>query len=143
MAPPEKLGLRVVRKRRRPPLARAHFRVFIDDKEIGLASVSALHWGDEGCADPEIKQTVVLRRAVGADKTLYRWRRAVARGKDDERCVTIAQLDSPDGRPVNIWQLERAVAIRWTGPALDARSPDIAFEELEIHYESIAWRASA
>ena len=57
--------------------------------------------------------------------------------------MTIVQLDAADGDPVNIWQLEDAVAIRWTGPDLDARSSGIAFEELELRYESIAWRSSA
>ena len=54
--------------------------------------------------------------------------------------VTIIQLDAPAGRPVNIWQLTGARAIRWSGPDFDAMADGIAFEELEISYEKVAWR---
>ena len=122
------------------PYGRMSFRVVIDDIEIGLCHVSALHWLDEANADPELRQAVTLRRAVGADRTLYRWRAIHASGKDSPRQVTVMLLAGPGGKPVGIWRLVDARPIRWTGPELDAMSDGIAYEELEIGYERIDWR---
>ena len=43
--------------------------------------------------------------------------------------------------PIPIWQLTNAEAIRWTGPDLNAMAHEIAMEELELIYETIAWRS--
>ena len=51
-------------------------------------------------------------------------------------------LLGPDGKPVNIWRLRTAVPLRWSGPDLDARSGELAFEEVEVTYDKIEWRTS-
>ncbi len=134
------LHLSTSRRRRSGPLPRAHFRVFLGQKEVGIESITPLHWLADGHPDPELRQVVTLRRAVTTDRTLFAWRAAVAKGKSDVRDVVIAQLGEPGGKPINIWLLQKAVPIRWSGPTLDALSGEIAHEELELRYESIAWR---
>lgn len=136
------IGVRATRRRVALPLPKAHFRVFLGEQEVGVQSVSPLHWLEGEPADPEVRQTVTLRRAVGPDRTLYAWRAASAAGKRAPSDVTIVQLGAAGGEPVNIWRLEKARPVRWSGPDFDARSNDLAFEELEIAYESIAWRGS-
>lgn len=121
------------------PFARANFRVAIDARDIGLCFVSALHWGDSD-SDPALRQTVTLRRAVGQDRTLFDWRRAIASGKDDARVVTVVLLDTASGDRISAWELADARALRWSGPELDAFSNEIAFEELEITYTEVVWR---
>lgn len=133
--------MRATRRKLTPPLPKAHFRVFLGDKEVGVESVSPLHWLAGGPGDPELRQTVVLRRAAGPDRALYDWRTSAAGGGPSQ--VTIVQLVEAGGEPVNIWRLEGARPVRWSGPDFDARSSGLAFEELEIRYESIAWRGSA
>ena len=135
------LGLSVGRSGRALPIARAHFRVFIDGREVGVRSVSPLHWADPDASDPDAAQRVVLRRAASTDRTFFDWRQAVAAGRPDVRTVTVAALEGPGGRPVAIWRLEGATATRWSGPSLDAMSDEIACEELEVRYESVAWRS--
>lgn len=130
------------RRGRLAPLPRAHFRVFVGEQEVGIESLTPLHWLDGGHPDPELRQTVTLRRAVSTDRTLFAWRAAAAGSKGDARDVVIAQLDEPGGKPINVWRLERAVPIRWSGPALDALSGEIAYEELELRYDTISWRRS-
>jgi hypothetical protein len=121
------------------PYGRMNFCVVIDRAEIGLCHVSALHWIDGVNTDPDLRQTVTLRRAVGQDRTLYDWRRILSSGKDNPRQVTVILLAGPGGKPVGIWRLVNARPIRWTGPEFDAMSDGIAWEELEIAYERIDW----
>lgn len=108
-----------------------------------MSSVSPLHLPDGKHGDPDIRQTVTLRRAVGQSRVLFDWNRTCRAGRNDRRTVTIALLDAPDGNPVGIWLLRNAHAVRWSGPDLDALENGIATEELEIAYETIDWRSRA
>ena len=118
----------------------AHFRVLIGDVECGVMSVGPLHDLVDGEADPDIRQRVVLRRAVSRDRHWYDWYRSSVAGKDGERTLTVAQLDRPDGRVVNVWRLDKARPVRWTGPQFDALSDEFATEEIEVRYASVRWR---
>ncbi|MFT5487502.1 MAG: hypothetical protein ACI9JL_001339 [Paracoccaceae bacterium] len=123
------------------PLPKTSFRVFIGSEEVHVSSVSPLHLADTEFTDPDLRQTVVLRRAVSDSRIFYDWNLACRAGKKDTRTVTITLLDSPGGKPAGIWQLTGASAVRWTGPDLNAMAHEIAMEELEMIYESIAWRS--
>lgn len=122
------------------PLPKMHFRAFIDAEEVDLVSISALNLPDGEHTDPEIRQTVTLRRGVGPSRLFYDWNQTRFSKKDDTRTVTIVLLDQAGGRPVNIWQLVNARPVRWSGPDLDAMGNGIAMEELEIGYDGINWR---
>jgi hypothetical protein len=115
---------------REPPslLGTAHFRVLIGRREVGFAEVGPL------VSDGE-PPSLVLRRALAAGATeLFDWRR-----KGDARTVTIEQLESPGGRAANAWRLDNARPLKWTGPALNASSNDVAMEELELVYDELVW----
>lgn len=103
--------------------------------------MSPLHDLIEGEADPDARQSVTLRRATTQDRRFFDWYRDAAKRKNRERSVSIIQLDDADGKAVNIWRLEHARPVRWTGPGFDALSSEIAMEELEVSYKSIAWRS--
>ena len=118
-----------------------HFRAFIDAEEVDLVSVSPLHLPDGESTDPDIRQTVTLRRGVGPSRMFYDWNQSRVFNKLDARTVTIVLLDQAGGRPVNIWQLVNARPVRWSGPGLDALENGIAMEELEIAYDNINWRS--
>lgn len=133
--------LRVTTAAESPPLPKSNFRVWFGTDEIDVASVSPLHLPDGKQSDPEIRQTVTLRRAVGTSRAFYDWTVACRAGKNDVRAVTIALLDRPDGKPAGLWVLAGARAVRWTGPDFDALANGIAMEEVEIAYEAIEWRA--
>lgn len=122
------------------PVACTNFRVFIGGAEIGLCAVSPLHWGEDACGETAPAGRVTLRRAVGRDRRLFDWRRALAHGRDDARTVVIVLLDGAGGDPVSAWTLADARPVRWSGPELDALSNGIAFEELEITYEDMTWQ---
>lgn len=124
---------------RKGPFSRACFRVLIGEDEIALSHVSSLHWEEGEKTDPALRRRVTLRRAVGQDRTLFEWRRAAALGRGQPHTVTVILLDAPGGEPVSQWQLVDARPVRWSGPEFDAFSDGIAFEELDITYESIIW----
>ena len=130
--------------RQTPPLLRINcFEVLIGDRELGFAEVSRLtsetDFDIHSDRPTQRYATVVLRRAVTSSKDLFEWRRLIANGKDDRRDVTIRQLSAPGGEVVNSWRLVRAWPCRWSGPAFDAMSQDVAFEELELSFDDLQW----
>ena len=121
----------------------SHFRVLIGREELGFAEVTRLASVTDLEVAPDERrnsyETVVLRRALSRDTELYDWRRSIVDGKNDRRQVTIHQLDGPRGRIVNSWRLVRAWPCRWSGPSFDARSSDLAVEELELAFDDLVW----
>lgn len=130
------------------PLLRVScFEVLIGDRELSFAAVSRL----SSETDPDARAdgprdrhahrfaSVALRRAIGTSTELFDWRRRIVDGKDDRRDVTIRQRSAPDGEIVNAWRLVRAWPCRWSGPAFDALSNDVACEELELVFDDLVW----
>ena len=119
-----------------------NFRVFLGKQEVGFCEVEGLVselWEHDGKLEDRLRP-VVLRRALGQDKTLFRWRERAAAGSRLPRDVTIDLL-GPDGREgVNTWVLAGAWPTRWSGPVLDAGSDAVALEELELAYEALLWQ---
>lgn len=136
---PDRRGRGAAAAGSRRPLPDAHFRVHVDDRELAVASVSAPHWL-VSLADhrPDVRQAVVLRRAVDGDRLLYDWRRS-CEVDDDVRTIRLALLAGPDGAVAHQWQLTGCRPVRWSGPSLDTASDDAALEELEVRYDAIAW----
>jgi phage tail-like protein len=129
---------------RQEPLLRVScFEVLIGDRETGFAEVGPLRSETAVDAPPGPGShrfaNVVLRRALTTSTELYDWRRHIVDGRDDRRDVTIRQLSSPGGKVVNSWRLVRAWPCRWSGPDFNARSNDIALEELELTFDDLVW----
>lgn len=126
-----------------PLLRVSHFQVLIGDRELGFSQVGSLTSVTDPDATPGRAghrfQTVVLRRALTSSSELYRWRRLIFEGKNDRRDVTIRQLATPGGAVVSSWRLVQAWPCRWSGPALDALSGAIAYEEIELAFEDLVW----
>src|ERR1700716_3641981 len=112
-----------------PLLRVSSFQILIGDRELGFSHVGPLTSETDPEAPPDRPpdhfQTVVFRRALSTSTELYDWRRHIIDGKDDRRDVTIRQLSTPGGTPVNSWRLVRAWPRRWTGPTFEAMSGDI------------------
>jgi len=133
--------LRAVDAQKRFPLPKSNFRVYLNAEEVSVASVSPLHLPDGKHTDPDLRQTVVLRRAVSGSRVFFDWNNATRAGKEDVRTVTITLLDGANGKPAGIWQLTGARSVRWTGPDFDALADEVAMEEIEITYDSVNWRS--
>lgn len=128
--------------------SRAHFEVRVDSgrrresRRLGLCRVgpisSEMRSGDDG-RPVAGHAPVVLRRALGEDRYLFDWRRAVADGKADARTVTVRiRGNAEEGRAIEL-RLEGCRPVRWSGPSLDAVEGGLAFEEVELEYERLVW----
>lgn len=79
---------------------------------------------------------VVLRRGFGGDASLFAWWQAVRDGAPDRRAVAVVLLDELR-QPVARWRLRRAWPAKWEGPALSAKTSEVAIETLELVHEGI------
>ncbi len=74
---------------------------------------------------------VTLTRAVNQDtKNIAAWFASLHKGLAQTNATIVAK--TADGTPVWRWNLERVVPVRWQGPSLNADSPTVATETLEI-----------
>jgi len=126
-----------------PLLGVRNFRVFLGRAEVGFCHVEGLvseSLIDELSGERVERWTpVVLRRALGTDRTLFEWRERAAGGRPYPRDVGLDQLDTAGERCVNTFVLNGAWPTRWSGPVFDAVSDGIALEELELSYERLLW----
>ncbi len=79
---------------------------------------------------------VTLKRGLTQDQTLWDWMKSGLAGDLVRQTVVITLRDQQDN-PVLVWQLKNAWPCKWTGPALSAKSSEVAIESLEICHEGI------
>jgi T4-like virus tail tube protein gp19 len=109
------------------PSGVGNFLVEIDGDEVGCSAVLGL--GLE--SRDQLVTPVTLRRSAGSDPTFWSWAR-----EPSTRTVTVTLLDLRR-EPVCRYVLRDARPEKWTGPALDALSGDVALEELVISAEKL------
>ncbi len=112
------------------PVGAGNFEVALDGERIGCSAVVGLGYEPENGRPTPFR----LRRGVDGSSVLWEWAR-----KPEPRTVTITLLDA-SWRPACSYVLERARPTKWTGPAFDAMSSDVAVEELELWAEGIEIR---
>jgi phage tail-like protein len=80
---------------------------------------------------------ITLKRGIIGDLTFWNWLVSAMQGNVQRATVSIILLDE-NRTPVMRWNLTRAWPCKWTGPALNAKSNEIAIETLEICHEGLA-----
>ena len=113
------------------------FDVRIDGEPIGVCYVGGITSSLSSEGDASLAP-IVLRRAVGPDRTLWGWHTEAGESRRSHRAVSIALLTDA-GAPIVTWHLEGCRPVRWSGPTLDALRPAVACEELEIAFDRVAW----
>jgi phage tail-like protein len=85
------------------------------------------------------KGTVALKRGIASASALMAWYSAVMQGQiiKSRRQVSVLLLDSL-GETVMRWDFGGAYPVKWSGPALNAASKELAIETLELAFESVA-----
>ena len=90
-------------------------------------------------------QPLVLKRGMfhsaqgTLDRAIWQWLQSIAAGtRPVPRYDGLVEVYGPDGDdPVATWQFERGVPTRVRGPELNARTGEVAIEELHIAHEGL------
>ncbi len=79
---------------------------------------------------------IVLKRGWTADAKLWGWRKKVIDGKTQRLTGTITLLDEAR-HPALRWNFTAGWPSKWEGPALNAKTSEVAIEMLEIAHEGL------
>lgn len=79
-----------------------------------------------------------LKRGYTDDSQLYTWFEDVMTGRTEKirKNISIVQLDM-NGQEKFRWNLFQAFPVKYTAPAFNAKTNDLAIETLEIAYERL------
>jgi phage tail-like protein len=79
---------------------------------------------------------VVLKWGATQDRSLWEWRLSVIEGRTERRSGSISLLD--EGRnKVMSWSFHDGWPVKWEGPALNAKTSEVAIQTLEIAHEGL------
>lgn len=85
---------------------------------------------------------VTLKRGVAGSLDLFEWMQAVRNGDRSAdaygKTVVIKLMAEDRTTPVLQWTLRNARPMKYTGPALNGKSSDVAIEELVLSAENIS-----
>ena len=131
------------------PYGRYNFLLEIDGvAKAGFSEVSGLstetaviEYREGGDRTPSRKipgltkySNLVLKRGLTQDRALWDWRKTVIDGVVRRANMSLVLLD--DARqPVARWNFRDAWPCKWEGPALNAKSSEVAIETLELAHE--------
>jgi phage tail-like protein len=79
---------------------------------------------------------IVLKRGVTQDAELWNWRKSVVDGQVERRNGSIVLLDDARTEVVR-WNFRNGWICKWEGPAMNAKSNDVAIETIEIAHEGL------
>lgn len=141
---------------RKDPFERHSFVVEIDGLTVasfaectGLgASVDVIEYREGADASPAVRKlpglvrysNIVLRRGVVGSAELWEWFRTAVEGRVERRNGSIVLLDDRRSEVVR-WSFREGWICRWEGPALHARTSDVAVETIEICHEGLDLQA--
>jgi phage tail-like protein len=79
---------------------------------------------------------ITLKRGITQDAELWNWRKSVVDGNIDRRNGSIVLLDDSRNQVVR-WNFHNGWICKWEGPALSAKSNEVAIETMEIAHEGL------
>jgi phage tail-like protein len=82
--------------------------------------------------------SIVLKRGISGDKSLWQWWKSVRDGQADRRNGSIVLLDA-ERTEVARWNFINGWPSKWEGPAFSAKANGVAIETLEIVHEGLEW----
>jgi phage tail-like protein len=108
--------------------------------ETGMEVEDYREGGSNGCVlkfPTRVTWTNIrLRRGVAWSDDLWKWHDGFVKGRGKRRDGVIVLLNE-ERDPAKVWQLSRALPVRWAGPTLNATQSQVAIEELELAHEGM------
>jgi phage tail-like protein len=77
-----------------------------------------------------------LKRGLALSDDLWQWHYAMVQGNVVRRDGVVTLQDEQQ-TPVKMWSFTRGLAVKWSGPSLNATQSQVAFEEIEIAHEGL------
>jgi phage tail-like protein len=81
--------------------------------------------------------TVVLKRGMTKNRDLWKWFWLVGQGAYAFRLNARIRMEDEAGNEVLVWQLERAMPVKFKAADLNAKGSDVGIEELHIAHEGL------
>jgi len=78
---------------------------------------------------------VTLKRGVMGSDTVYKWFNAIRNGQNEMRTVRIELRNEENSETVQTWVLNNARVIKFSAGPLNAKSNEIAVEDLTLSFE--------
>jgi phage tail-like protein len=79
---------------------------------------------------------IVCKRGWTKDTALWTWRKTVLDGQTQRQSGSIILLDEGRNKVLS-WSWNNGWAAKWEGPALNAKTSEVAIETLEIVHEGL------
>jgi phage tail-like protein len=79
---------------------------------------------------------IVLKRGFTKDASLWTWRQSVLQGQTQRQSGSITLLDEGRNKVLS-WSFHDGWPAKWEGPALNAKTSEVAIETLEIVHEGV------
>jgi phage tail-like protein len=135
------------------PYLNHQFRLTVDNETLGACSectglslevtTEDYHEGGENRFVHKLPTAgsvpnLVLKRGVTASNVLWDWFAAyVKRGRAEPRDGQVELLAGAEAETVRTWKFTHGYPVKWTGPELNAMTPGVAFEAVEIVHHGI------
>jgi phage tail-like protein len=81
--------------------------------------------------------TVVLKRGMTKNRDLWKWFWLVGQGAYAYRLNARVRMLDEAGEEVLVWQLERAMPVKFKAADMNAKGSDVGIEELHIAHEGL------
>lgn len=85
---------------------------------------------------------LVLKKGLLASQALWEWMYGFAEGDVVRKDGLISLLDG-EGKVHTVWQFQRGLPVKWSGPSLNAQQSAVAFESIEIEHEGLRLMSGA
>lgn len=82
---------------------------------------------------------IVLKRGITTDKQLWSWRKQVRAGESYDTIAKDITITLQDEKHTDVlkWKVQKAWPMKLSGPTLNAKSNELAFEQLELCCERV------
>jgi len=111
-----------------------NFLVYFDRK---TSSPVAAFMECSGLSGAEAPANITLKRGVVRSENLARWNEELRRQSVTEHSVVIELMAEDRSQVMQRWRLVRARIIKHVSPPFNAKSNDVAIEELTLAYERV------
>ncbi len=96
------------------------------------------NWGAVQRTGKTTFATLVLKRGMTSTRDLWAWYEFIGNGKYAHRLNVVVTMFDTAGAGMLAWKLDQALPIKFKAADMNARSSDVAIEELHLAHEGLS-----